>query len=134
MLNQEPSIENKNLAKFLVKALGKNSGVSIIECIHDTEPLSIDIIFSKDNPADNYTTYSTIGLSDYPMFKNEDLEEYPVKLEIVGVCKNDVNWFGNVIATLGFYIKSSGRVGKILEKKKAFHRQIIYPPKPKLFY
>jgi antitoxin YqcF len=49
------------------------------------------------------------------MYKNE--KEYPVRLEIVGVCQKNVKWFANLIATLAFYI---------IKQKLVYHPGFVF--------
>lgn len=107
MSNSSPSEENKALFKLLFKTLeeiGDVSNISVINYRHDTEPISIEIVFSPNNPSAKYTTYSTLGLSDYSMYEYGDSQEYPVRLELIGVAQSDIAYFSNIMATLAFYV------------------------------
>lgn len=60
------------------------------------------IATSIDCPTPGINSYSTLALSDYPLIK--DGAEYSVRLEILFACANDIDYWGNVIATAAFFI------------------------------
>lgn len=58
--------ENKILAKFMHKIFGNNPNASVINYLNDDESLCIPILSCPKNPCEGFTTYATVGLSDYP--------------------------------------------------------------------
>jgi antitoxin YqcF len=94
------SPENKAIAKHVLKAFDGTPNVQAYH--HDTLKLSIDILRCEDRPCRGVTSYSTIGLSDHPMF--QDGVEFPTRLEIVGACAAADQFFANVLATAAFCI------------------------------
>ncbi|RZS37447.1 suppressor of fused protein SUFU [Herbihabitans rhizosphaerae] len=68
------------------------------------EPVA-DVIVATDRPQDGATSYSTVGLSNHPLSEMED--EYPTRVEIVGACASDVEYYGDVLATVALNIRDS---------------------------
>lgn len=101
-----PTDENKMLAKFMHNTFGGNPNARVVNYLNNDESLGIPILSSPDSPSEDLTTYATVGLSDYPMY--QDNEEFHVRLEIIGVCNNKVNWFPNILSTCGFYLIQGG--------------------------
>jgi antitoxin YqcF len=100
MAREKPSPENKEIALFLRTAFGGDCRVTKFD--HDSLPLSIPIVSCTGRPVDYATSYSTVGLSDYPMKQNGS--EYPVKLEIAGACASESSIFRSLIGTAAFMI------------------------------
>lgn len=102
--------ENKALARIALSAFGgtwsKSGSWSVIEYRDTNETLAVDILFCPDSPTTGIKSYSTIGLSDYPMY--QDGKEFPVRLELVGACKSAVDWFPNLLASTAFYVMREG--------------------------
>lgn len=98
--------DNKALARYALKAFGGSPHVQAY--YHDTEALSVDILKCEDRPCKGVTSYSTIGLSDTPMFK--DGEEFSVRLELSAACSSVNTQFANVIASAAFCIVRSKRL------------------------
>jgi hypothetical protein len=65
----------------------------------------IDIIKCSNFPAAGVNSYSTLGVSDYPIMKGN--VEYQARAEILDVCDSGVEGFQNVMATCGFCIINS---------------------------
>jgi hypothetical protein len=98
------SPENKAIAKHVAKAFG---GVPRVNAyLHESEPLTVDILRCEDRPCDGVTSYSTIGLSDWPMFKEG--KEFPARLEIAGACATANGSFGNILASTAFCVMRTG--------------------------
>lgn len=96
--------ENKKLAQLVLGAFGGKP--LVIEYQDDSEKLSIDIMSCADQPSPGITSYSTLGLSDFPMFQDDN--EFPVRLELLAGCNTDVAWFPNMLASAAFYIMRTG--------------------------
>lgn len=100
MTQKTPSSENKKLAKVIAQAFGGSPRVH--EYIHDTEPLSIHILWSSDCPNKGITSYATIGLSDTTLRK-DDGAEFPHNIEIVGALETEAERkYGNIIGSAAF--------------------------------
>lgn len=101
------SAENKAIAKYALAAFGGSPTVQAYH--HDTEEYSVDILRCEDRPCQGVTSYSTLGLSDYPMYK--DGEEFrPTRLEIAGACATADVSFANVLAGAAFCVMRTGRL------------------------
>ena len=98
--SQPVSPENKRLAQYIAEAFGGTPHVNRYD--HDTEPLSVSILHSADRPSAGITSYSTIRLSDYSMFRGD--KEFPTRIEIAGACKTNERNFPNVLAAAAFCI------------------------------
>ncbi len=95
--------ENKAIALAIAKVFGgKPSDQRFWD---EGEKSFIDILKCMDRPQVGVTSYSTIGLSDAPLYK--DGVEYPVRLEIVGACGSGFTYFDNALATAAFCIINS---------------------------
>jgi hypothetical protein len=113
------SVENKSVAKYALKAFGGTPRVQAYH--HDTEALSIDILRCDDRPVAGITSYSTIGLSDNQIFKDD--REFPTRLELAGACATTDISFANILAsvvfcimrTRGFYAPGSVLQGYVRE-------------------
>jgi hypothetical protein len=66
---------------------------------------SIDIFEAVDCPQLGVKTYSTIGLSNYPLLSEG--KEISVRTEFIGACGSAFPKFDNVISTLAFLIINS---------------------------
>lgn len=64
---------------------------------------SIDIYIGENRPDIGINTYSTIGLSKYPIdLISSDGRE--IRVEYIGMCNSDVEYYGNVMASCAFNI------------------------------
>jgi hypothetical protein len=95
------STENKVIAKYALNAIG---GVPNVQAYHhNTETLSVDMLRCGDRPYSGVTSYSTIGLSDHPMFI-DDGSEFGTRIELAGACATAAEFFPNVLASAAFCI------------------------------
>ena len=69
---------------------------------HDTQELCINIMTMRDKPYDNITTYSTIGLCDYPMMLNG--KSYKARLEIIMPLRSTYKHAPNILAMPAFCV------------------------------
>ncbi len=100
------SVENKTLAKHVLKAFGGTPRVQAYH--HDIESLSVDLLRCEDRPCGGVTSYSTVGLSDHPMLK--DGQEFPTRLELAGACATADQSFANILASAAFCIIRTQRL------------------------
>ena len=100
-----PSISdaNKTIAKTVAAAFGGNPKVA--RFWDDDHKSHVDILTCEDRPQKGVISYSTVGLSDWPLYKGE--EEYGVRLEIVGACGSAFTNFDNALSTAAFCIINS---------------------------
>jgi len=94
------SRENKILARIARNAFSGTP--KVVSYYDEKEENSIDILTCEK---ENFLSYSTIGLSDHPLFIRN--EEYSVRLELVGASYNNIDYFENVLATASFNIINS---------------------------
>lgn len=94
------SVENKAVAKHASAAFGGTPRVQRYH--HDTESLSVDILQCADRPCNGVTAYSTVGLSDHPMFRDD--QEFPMRLELAGACATADGLFANILASAAFCV------------------------------
>jgi hypothetical protein len=104
--------ENKELARMAVSAFGKkwsyDGSWSIVKYRDANEELAVDILSCFDSPTTGINSYSTIGLSDYPMHKAG--KEFGLRLEVAGMSKSSVEWFPNLLSSVAFYVMRTGRL------------------------
>lgn len=103
MAKTKPSEENKKIARYLAAVFEDKSHVQ--QYNHDQIDLHINILWSPEHPRKNgFTYYGTIGLSDYV------LKGFPHRLEFVGVCMSEFDYFPNILATASFIIMRTGQL------------------------
>ncbi len=100
------STENKLLARHVAGIFGGKPEVR--EYLHDTDPISVDILWCADRPHQGIASYSTIGLSDVPIPWGD--KEFPVRLELAGACASSVDVFPNILSSAAFRMMRSGGV------------------------
>lgn len=109
------SQDNKSIAKILAAAFGGT--FSVVEFVHDSVPLSVDLLHCEDRPVKGVTSLGTIGLSDTAFYLED--KEYPVRVELVSaIASEDAQAFGSVLGTTAFCIIRSHRIvhpGSVLE-------------------
>jgi len=100
------SADNKMVARHAAAAFGGTPRVA--DYADRLEQLTVGILSSRDRPQEGLTAYSTVGLSDHPMPWKDG--EFPTRLELAGMCTNDVERFANVLASAAFVIMRSQAV------------------------
>jgi hypothetical protein len=83
------SPENKKIARYVATVFGGTPRVH--EYADRLEQLTVGILYSRDQPQEGVTAYSTIKLSDHPM--KWGTGEFPIRLELTGVCANQWSSF-----------------------------------------
>lgn len=102
--------ENKTLARTVARVFGGSPRVT--RFWDDNHKSWVDILACSDHRP-GVTAFSTLGLSDHPLYK--DGAEYPARLEIVGACVSKFaaactrrhQGFDNAISTAAFCIINS---------------------------
>lgn len=92
--------ENKIIARSALEAFGGKPSVSRYWDEHNVS--SVDILSTTDRPYEGVTSYSTIGLSDYPI--GYSVEKKPLRIEIVGASATLFELFPNIVSTCAFNI------------------------------
>jgi hypothetical protein len=100
------SPENKMIARYVAAAFGGTPRVA--DYADRSEQLTVGILHCRDRPREGVTAYSTIRLSDHPM--RWGAGEFLTRLELAGVCVNNVEYFPNVLASAAFSIMRSDAV------------------------
>ncbi|TWT47583.1 suppressor of fused domain protein [Botrimarina hoheduenensis] len=100
-----PSISDadKAIAKAAAQAFGGRPRVA--RFWDDNHASSVDILTCEDRPQEGVISYSTVGLSGWPLFKGE--KEYGARLEIVGACGSAFKGFDNALSTAAFCVINS---------------------------
>jgi antitoxin YqcF len=97
-----PADENKALAKRMHQIFGGKSSARVIDYLNNNESICIPLLICPDHPDDGLITHMTIGLSDYPMYQDDN--EFHVRTELIGVCDGNIDWFPNVLASVAFHL------------------------------
>jgi len=100
------SPENKMVVQYVTMAFGGTPHVD--EYGHNTEDLTVGILYCHNRPTEGVTSYSTIRLSDYPMMGVKG--EFQTRLELAGVCATTTGFFPNVLASAAFSIMRTGDI------------------------
>lgn len=94
---------NKTIAKTVAAAFG---GSPIITRFWDDQHKShVDILKCEESPVGGVDSYSTVGLSDWPLYQGE--AEYGVRLELVAACGCTFANFDLALSTAAFCIINS---------------------------
>ncbi|HEV2068950.1 MAG TPA: suppressor of fused domain protein [Acidimicrobiales bacterium] len=98
------SARTKVVAKTAAAAFGGRPTVT--RFWDDDHHDNIDILSCEDGPEEGVTAYSTVGLSDWPLYYGD--EEYHTRLEMVGACGSNFQGYDNALASAAFNVISSG--------------------------
>ena len=109
----ERSIENEILFKSVWGVFGGRPNVS--QYWDDGRESSIEIVTSSDRPQAFVSSYSTLALSDIPIYLDNDKE---VRVELVAACGSIFNTFPKAIAAVAF---------GIINAQWPCHRGAIFP-------
>lgn len=71
----------------------------------DDQKESIVLFKAVNSPQNGVDTYSTVGLSAFPLLREG--KEIKVRTEIIGACGNNFKHFENIVATAAFCIINS---------------------------
>lgn len=102
-----PCNENKGVARHAASTFGGKPRVS--EYLHDSEPIAIDVLICDERPSPGVTSYSTIGLSAYELYR-PDGRAAACRLELCGACGSETGEFANIIAAAAFRIMRTGEL------------------------
>ena len=100
----EVSDSSKTVAKTAAAAFGGKPRVT--RFWDDDHRNSVYILSCEDGPQRGVTAYSTVGLSDWPLYYGD--EEYHTRLEMVGACGSSFERYDNAVATAAFNVINSG--------------------------
>ena len=94
-------IDNKRIAHNILEIIGGKP--KVIEYWDSFRESMIDIFIGVDRPYEGITSYSTIGLSSYPIdLKTKDNRK--LRVEFIGACDSSSDMFANIISTCAFNI------------------------------
>jgi hypothetical protein len=93
----------KTIAKYAASAFG--TAPKVLRFWDEGGKSMIDMAACADSPWEGVTSYSTIGLSQYPIIK--DGRDYGVRTEVVGACESGRDEFANCLSTVAFNIINS---------------------------
>ena len=111
---REVSETSKLVARKVVEAFGRRP--KIINHLDVGEQNSVNIAELKDCPEPGIASYSTVSLSDFPMYLGG--REFESRIEIAGAAPNHVDRFVGALATAAFCI---------IKDKWACHPYAIFP-------
>ena len=70
----------------------------VISFADETNKFKVDIYIGENRPDIGFSTYSTIGLSNYTIGLVDE-HEHEIRVEFIGMCVNDFVEFPNIIAS-----------------------------------
>ena len=94
------STSRKNIARSAAAAFEGTPKVT--EFTYDFTDNSVGILECANSPVQGVTSYSTVGLSDFPLMNGD--KEYSTRLEIVGACATRSDKFANAIADAAAHV------------------------------
>jgi len=111
---REVSASSKLVARKVVEAFGRRP--KITNHLDVDEQNSVDVAAAVDAPEPGITSYSTVSLSDWPMYVGG--REHETRIEIAGAAPNRVEDFPNAIATAALCV---------IKQKWACHPGVLFP-------
>jgi hypothetical protein len=94
------SADNKVICRHAAKAFGGTPRVTAYW--DDPHEHSVDILICDEAPGRGHTSFSTVTLSDSPLIRRG--KEFPVRIELAGVCASDVKGFDNAVCTAALFV------------------------------
>jgi antitoxin YqcF len=94
---------NRQLARYIAGALGGSPKVT--RFWDEPNRSHVDILCAADAPQKGVRSYSTLGLSDWPLYR--DGKDFGVRIELVGACGANQKHFDNALSTAAFNIINS---------------------------
>lgn len=91
----------RRIFNLLHQAIGMTP--KVLKYYADGNSADIDIYLGVDRPDVEITTYSTIGLSDYPIGLSTQ-EGKTIRVEFISMCKSESEYYGNILASCAFNI------------------------------
>ena len=97
----EKMIDNRRIANTLLEIIGGKP--KVVEYWDNGEKSKIDIFIGVDRPHGGISSFSTIGLSGYPIdLKTGDNKA--LRVEFIGACESSSDKFANIISSCAFNI------------------------------
>lgn len=98
------SQQQKDVADY-ISSIFETEKPSVFLYWDDDHRSSVHVLDTKDCPQPGVTSYSTVGLSEHPLFFHD--KEYKTRVELVGACGSNFQKFGNILATSAFCVINS---------------------------
>ncbi len=99
---------HSQIADYVAKAFGAGKAVTKTHR-HEEQKVAVDIMCVEECPDEGITSASTIGLSDAVM-REEDGEEFPVRLELCAAFPTSAPEFPSILAQLSYLVKKTGQL------------------------
>ena len=97
-------IDNKLIARTVLGTIGGTP--KVVEYWDNEHKSKIDVFSASDRPYEGVSSFSTIGLSSYPIdIKTNYAKE--LRIEFIGACANNSDMFANIISSCAFNIINS---------------------------
>jgi antitoxin YqcF len=97
------SESNRQIAKYVASVFGGTP--SVTRYWDDARKSSIPLLCAEDAPQSGTRSYSTVGLSDYPLLRNG--KDTGIRVELVSACGTNHPHLDNALATAAFCILNS---------------------------
>jgi hypothetical protein len=113
MTKNPASGEQKSIGRHALSAFGGKPKIQVY--IHNDMPFAVDILSVADSPSDGIASYSTIGLFETALDRNE---QFGTRVELCGAMLLEVAQWSNVVASASFALMRSRRSvkpGRVLE-------------------
>ena len=95
----KPSKDNKTIAQTVGGVFGGDWKVH--DYFDDDRKTHVDVLSSANRPQKGVNSFSTLGLSDHPIYKDgRRLKD--VRVELLGACGSAFKEFANVVASSAF--------------------------------
>ena len=94
------SESNKLVARKVAEALGRFPKITTMWDADNRS--SVDVGAVVDSPQVGLTSYSTVNLSDWPLYL--DGREYQTRIEMMGTAPNGIDLFENAVSTAAFCV------------------------------
>lgn len=72
----------------------------------EEEQHHVDVASFVDRPGAGWTTHSTVNLHEV----QNTLNGQDVRVELIGVCRSGVEWFADMLGSVGFFMMKNGMV------------------------
>jgi hypothetical protein len=103
-MSDEVSQGSRELARYAAGVFGGKPEVSRFFADGNTSR-HVDILVAQDAPLKGVRSYATLGLSEWPVYRNG--VDFGVRIELVGACRAKHKHFDNALATAAFDIINS---------------------------
>jgi hypothetical protein len=99
-MSDDVSQARRELARYAAGVFGGKPEVT--RFLDDGNKSHVDILVAQDAPLKGVRSYSTLGLSDWPVYRNG--VDFGVRIELVGACRAKHERFDTALAMAAFDI------------------------------